>query len=166
MSTRYSIARRTPALNGLFAGLACAIALTLTAGPALAQPGDLERVEIRGHVVEAPMHYDVHAACQDIDAQLQSRLDSTWAHEGRYGEVDVQVVMHDGAIGDVEAKGISNSIARAVRKAVSRVDCSQQAGAGAQLYRFTVAFINPNAPASAQMAAAKPGTVRIALISK
>ena len=43
MSTRYSIAQRTPLLNSLFAGVACAISLTLTAGPALAAPGDLER---------------------------------------------------------------------------------------------------------------------------
>ncbi|WP_422012388.1 hypothetical protein [Roseateles sp.] len=40
MSTVYSIAQRTPALNSLFAGLACAIALALTAGPAMARPVD------------------------------------------------------------------------------------------------------------------------------
>lgn len=41
MSTRYSIAQRTPALNTLFAGLACAIALALSAGPALAQSTEM-----------------------------------------------------------------------------------------------------------------------------
>jgi hypothetical protein len=40
MSTAYSIAQRTPTINSLFAGLACAITLTLTAGPAMARPVD------------------------------------------------------------------------------------------------------------------------------
>lgn len=70
MSTRYSIAQRTPLLNSLFAGVACAATLALTAGPALAAPGDIDRVEISGRVFEAPMRYDVRASCQGSVSEL------------------------------------------------------------------------------------------------
>ena len=166
MSTRYSIAQRTPLTNSLFAGLACAIALTLAAGPALAQSTDMGRVEVRGRVVEAPIRYDVHASCNDIEAQLQGALDSTWVHEGRYGEVKVQFVMENGMVGAVQANGISNLIGRNVRNAVSRLQCGPQTMAGAQIYSFSVDFIDPNArPSDTRTANANRG-VRIALISK
>jgi hypothetical protein len=129
------------ATRRLFAGLAL---LTLAAGPALAQDG-LERVEIRGRVVEATPRYDVHNACAGIDDQLQTTLARVWADEGRYGEVKVQVVMQDGVISAVDAKGISHAVARKVGAAVRRVSCEQTAGT--QLYRFSVDFIDPNAPA-------------------
>ena len=167
MPNRYSIAQRTPALNSLFAGLACAITLTLTAGPALAEPGDLERVEVSGRVIEAPARYDVHAACADLDGQLQSALGRVWADEARYGEVKVQFVVENGEVNAVKAKGISQKIARSVRNAVNRLECNAgTATAGAQIYRFSVDFIDPNGADDTRMAGATPGRVRVSLLSK
>jgi len=166
MSTRYSIAQRTPLLNSLFAAAACAIALTLTAGPALAQSGDMERVEISGRVYEAPTRYDVRAGCADIEEQLQDALQTTWVHERRAGQVKVQFVMDGGEITAVKANGISHTIERSVRKAVNGLHCGAQKTAGAQIYRFRVDFIDPYAQpyrsGDTQTASAKSG-VKLAL---
>ncbi|MFG6486847.1 hypothetical protein ACG04R_09200 [Roseateles sp. BYS78W] len=124
----------------LFASLAV---LAFTAGPAMAD--ELERVEVHGRVVEATPRYDVHAACNTIADQLQGALARTWATEGRYGEVKVQLVLENGHVDAVDAKGVSYSVARSVRHAVNRLNCAQ-ASAGTQLYRFSVDFIDPDAP--------------------
>lgn len=153
-------------LNRLFAGLAGAAALTLAAGPALAQDADMDRVEVRGRVVHAPVRYDVHERCDDIDGQLQSALQRTWEREGRYGEVKVQFVMENGAVAGVQANGISHIVARDVRTAMYRLHCGPQATASAQIYRFDVAFIDPNAPHDTTTANAKPGSVRISMLSR
>jgi hypothetical protein len=143
MSTRYSLAQRTSAHNRLFAALACAITLTLTAGPALAQEPALERVEISGRVVEAPTRYDVRANCPDITEQLGGYLHNTWVRERRYGEVKVNLLMEGGEITAVQARGISHAVSRAVRNAVHKLDCGPQKVAGAQVYRFSVDFVDP-----------------------
>ncbi|KQY82871.1 hypothetical protein [Pelomonas sp. Root1444] len=167
MPNRYSIAQRTPVLNSLFAGMACAITLALAAGPAFAEPADLERVEVSGRVIEAPARYDVHAACADLDGQLQSALSRIWEDEGRYGEVKVQFVVENGEVNAVNAKGISHKIARSVRNAVNRLDCGAGTStAAAQIYRFSVDFVDPNRPGATQMAGAAPNRVRVALLSK
>lgn len=165
MSTRYSIAQRTPLLNTLFAGLACAITLTLAAGPAMAAPGGLERVEISGRVVEAPVRYDVRAGCNDIDTQLQDALQTTWERERRVGQVKVQLVMDGGDVTAVSASGISNVVERSVRRAVNSLACGQHvATAGPQIYRFRVDFIDPDA-LNAQMAGAPRAGYRLALLN-
>jgi hypothetical protein len=128
--------------RSLFAGLA---AMTLAAGPALAQSEGMERVEVRGRVVEATPRYDVKTACASIEEQLQSMLARTWYEEGRYGEVKVQLVMENGQIGSVQAKGVSNTVSRKVGIAVHRLQCETQAAAGAQIYRFSVDFVSPDA---------------------
>ncbi|MGQ3052270.1 MAG: hypothetical protein ACT6S0_10845 [Roseateles sp.] len=167
MSNRYSIAQRTPSLNSLFAGLACIISLTLTAGPALAQTEEMGRVEISGRVVEAPIRYDVQANCKDIKDQLQDALSMTWLREARSGEVQVQFAIENGEVGGVEAKGISNKVAGQVRNAVNRLDCGQQSASGTQIYSFSVDFIDPDAPDShARYAKAKQSGSRIALFSR
>lgn len=166
MSSRYSIAQRTPVLNGLFAAIACAATLALTAGPAMAAPDDLERVEVRGRVIEAPARYDVHAACEGLEGQLQSALERTWAIEGRYGEVKVQFVMENREVGAVQANGISRSIARDVRQAVNRLHCGPQNTASAQIYRFSVDFIDPRAPAMDTLTARSGSGTRVALFSR
>jgi len=166
MSHRYSIAQRTPLLNSLFAGVACALTLALTAGPALAEPGALERVEVKGHVVEAPVRYDVSASCAGIEQQLQSALQPTWLRERQGGKVLVQFVMQDGDIDGVQARGMSNYVQRAVRKAVSELQCGPQLQADARIYRLRVDFLDPyEEPAfrrDTAVASAQPG-VRIAL---
>lgn len=165
MSIRYSIAPRSNALNGLFASLSCTIALTLTAGPALAAPGDLERVEVSGRMVEAPLRYDVRAGCANIETQLQDALQTTWMREQRAGLVRVQVVMDGGDIQAVDASGMSNIHERAVRQAVNGLQCGAQASSGAQIYRFSVAFVDPAAESAARTArATRP--YRIALLSQ
>lgn len=133
---------RTTFNRSLFAGLA---ALTFAAVPAFAQATELERVEINGHVVEATPRYDVHAACANLDEQLNQALYRAWLEEARYGEVKVQFIVQNGRVEAADAKGISATVARKVRSAMHRVDCSPQT-AGAQVYRFSVDFINPNAP--------------------
>jgi hypothetical protein len=133
---------RTTFNLSLFAGLA---ALALAAVPAFAQATELERVEINGRVVEATPRYDVHAACIDLDEQLGQALHRTWLQEARYGEVKVQFIVQNGRVEAADAKGISAAIARKVRSAMYRVDCARQT-AGAQVYRFSVDFVNPNAP--------------------
>jgi len=124
--------------------LASLAVLTLAAGPALAD--ELERVEVRGRVVEAAARSDVHAACEAIDDQLQSALARTWVDEARYGEVKVQLVLSNGHVDAVDAKGVSNAVSRSVKKAVHRLDCAPST-AGTQVYRFSVDFIDPEAPA-------------------
>lgn len=167
MSIRYSIAQRTPSLNSLFAGLACAISLIVTAGPALAQTAEMGRVEVSGRVVEAPIRYDVRANCKDIEGQLQTALELIWLREGRFGEVEVQFAIQNGEVTGAEAQGISNLVARQVRSAVNRLDCGPQSTSGTQIYGFSVDFIDPNAPnGNAQYAKGKPNGTRIALISR
>ena len=162
MSQSFTISQRSLKLNGLFAGIACAMSLTLAAGPALAQTATLERVEVGGKVIEAQARNDVRTACADIDGQLEGALNGIWAREGRNGEVAVQFVMQNGAIDAVTATGISQVVARSVRQAVSRLDCGPQLTADAQTYRFSVDFVGPNArAASPQTAGRKPGAVRI-----
>ena len=167
--SRYSIAQRTPFINSMFAGLACAITLTLAAGPALAdEPNGLSRVEVSGRVVEAPVRYDVHASCQDIEGQLQSALETTWLREQREGKVKVQFVMENGEVSNVGARGFSTSAARDVRKAVSRLSCGPQQTASAQLYRFSVDFVDPASTRAAdtQMAGAhRHVAIRVASLS-
>ena len=167
MFTRYSIAQRTPALNTLFAGLACAIALALSAGPALAQSTEMERVEVRGHVVEAPVRYDVHASCTDIEDQLLRPLAQTWFRGDGYGEVKVRLVMENGEVSAVQAHGISMETARDVRHAVRRLRCGPQAVAGAQVYRFSVDFVDPKAPdGDAQTADTRRVGIRVSQVSR
>lgn len=168
MSTRYSIAQRTPLLNSLFAGVACAISLTLTAGPALAAPGDLERVEISGRVYEAPARFDIKANCDQVEEQLQDALQMTWANERRTGEVKVELVMDGSDITAVKARGISHVIERSVRRAVRGLHCGAQKTAGAQIYRFRVDFIDPDAQSysgETQTASARSG-LRLALANE
>jgi len=156
MSTTFS-------LNRLFA---CAAAMTLAAGPALAQSSEMDRVEIRGRVVDAPVHYNVHETCDDIDGQLQSMLQKTWEREGRYGEVKVQFVMEHGDVNAVQANGISHIVARDVKNAVHRLHCGPQATASAQIYRFDVAFVDPNAPRDLITAKARRNGVQISMLSR
>jgi len=166
MSTAYSIAQRTPMLNSLFAGLACAVALTLTAGPALAQPGDFDRVEISGRVVEAPVRYDVRASCASAETQLQDDLQTTWIRERSYGTVNVQFVIDSGEVTAVRARGVSAPVARAVRHAVSKMACTS-AGAGTYIYKMQVAFIDPYDPSYKTASAdSKASPYRVALIEK
>lgn len=163
MSTRYSIAQRTPLLNSLFAGAACAITLTLAAGPALAAPGDLERVEVSGRVVEAPVRYDLRAGCKALDTQLQDALQTTWERERRVGQVKVQIVMDGGDITAVSASGISNNVERSVRHAINSLDCGQQASTGPQIYRFRVDFSDPDDRLQRVAGTTRPG-YRLALL--
>lgn len=170
MPTAYSIAQRTPALNGLFAGLACAVALTLTAGPALAQPGDLERVEISGKVFEAPTRYDVIESCSGIEQQLQEALEPAWLRNKMVADrVQVQFVMDGGEIAAVKAVGMTYPMARAVRQAVSRLHCGHsQTTAG--IYRFRVDFIDPYGEPQRNdtltASAGQPAALRIALATR
>lgn len=144
MSTRYSLGRRTPALNSLFAGLACAITLALTAGPAFAQSA-LDRVEINGRVFEAPTRYDVLESCNQADEQLQQTLLSTWFRERLYGTVDVQFVVTDGEVQAAMARGVSFNTALNVRRAVRQLQCTG-AQPGTSIYRMQVVFVDANAP--------------------
>jgi hypothetical protein len=144
--SRYSIAQRTPLINSMFAGLACAIALTLTAGPALAQSADMGRVEIRGRVVEAPVRYDVRESCQDIEGQLQGPLEKTMLREARYGQVKVEFVMENGQITAVKSLGMPGTVTRDVRAAVRNLECGPQSTASAQIYRFAIEFVDPYSP--------------------
>lgn len=118
-----------------FARRLCAAVATLSlaAVPAFAQ------------ATEAAPRYDVRAACSGLDEQLGKALHRTWLEEARYGEVKVQFVVTNGRVEAADAQGISAAVARKVRAAMHRVDCSQQT-AGTQVYRFSVDFVNPDAP--------------------
>ncbi|MFG6443271.1 hypothetical protein [Roseateles sp. LKC17W] len=125
--------------------LAALATLTLAAGPALAQSAMLERVEVQGgRVIETVPRSDVHVACPSIDDELTRALARTWHDTHRFGEVNVQFVLENGQVSAVTAKGVSNTVARSVRSAMYRVDCAAQKTAEAQVYRFTVALIDPN----------------------
>lgn len=168
MSTRYSIAQRTSLLNSLFAGIACATTLALTAGPAMAAPGDFDRVEISGRTFEAPTRYDVSASCQNAATQLQADLEKTWVRERSYGTVNVQFVTDGGEVTAVRARGVSMPVARAVRNAVGKMQCTK-AGSGTFIYKLQVVFVDPYAwtPHSAVAdAGSEASPYRIALIEK
>ncbi len=145
MSTSTSFARR------LLAGAAL---LTLAAGPALAQNSGMERVEVRGgRVLETVPRHDVRMACSALEEELQTALARTWVDEGKYGEVKVQFVLENGRVSTVQARGVSSTIARQVRAAMHKVDCTSSTTADAQVYRFTVDFVDPQATGDARMAA-------------
>lgn len=169
MSIAYSIAQRTPSLNSVFAGLACALALALTAGPALAETTGMERVEIHGRVVEAPVRYDIHASCHNLEGQLMGALEKTWLQANRYGDVNVQLVVENGRVSTAHARGISPVVAHEVRRAVGSLDCSVQQTAEAQVYRFNVEFVDPYQPRPEVMqgavAIASPMSIRVAQIN-
>lgn len=145
MSTSTTIAR------SLLAGIAM---LTLAAGPALAQPDGMERVEVRGgRVLETVPRYDVRAACSALEEELQTALARTYVDEGRYGEVKVQFVLENGRVNTVQARGVSNTVSRQVRAAMHKVDCTSRSTADAQVYRFTVDFVDPQATGDTRTAA-------------
>jgi hypothetical protein len=159
-----STARRHPALSAL-TGIAFAVA-TFAAGPVLADPAsELTRVEVQGRTVEAPVRYDVHAACAGFEAQLQDALQTAWIRERYSGHVLVQFVMEGGQISAVKASGTTFSAQRSVSRAVQDLRCGLQAQAQPQIYRFRVDFIDPDSQpyrsADAQVAGA-PSAVRIA----
>ncbi|NCT83609.1 MAG: hypothetical protein GXC94_10720 [Comamonadaceae bacterium] len=135
-------ARRTPTPGRL--GLACAAALALTAGTALAQSADLGRVEISGRVFEAPTRYDVLASCTQVEARLQQDLESAWWREQRPGLMDVRFAVTDGKVVAVTTRsGLSFRTARDVRRAVGQLDCPGAKG-GTSLYRMQIVFIDPD----------------------
>jgi hypothetical protein len=163
MSTAYSIARRTFKHNGLFAGAACAMALALTAGPAFAQ-SSLDRVEVSGRVIEAPVRYDVRESCLQADAHLQKRLLPTFFREREYGNVDVRFVVTNGEVQAVQAHGMSFKVSHDVRRAVKQLECTN-AQAGTSIYHLRVAFTDPAAPEASNVARAdQPYT--FALVAK
>lgn len=127
--------------------LAAIATLTLACGPALAQTqtATMERVEVHGgRVIETVPRHDVHKACPTIDHDLTQALARAWTDTTRFGDVQVQFVLENGVVSDVSAKGVSNAMARSVRNAMHRMDCSAQKTAEAQVYRFTVGIIDPN----------------------
>jgi hypothetical protein len=149
--------------RSLLVAVSAAATLTLAATPAAADSNTLERIEIRGRIVEAAPRYDVHAACAGLQEQLLHALGRTWFDEGRYGEVKVQMVLENGRVDTVKATGISGKVARKVRAAVHRLECTRQDTADAEIYRFSVDFIDPDAPASSATRLARTRGVRVTL---
>lgn len=133
------------ALRRLATGLTGAATLMMAAGAAQANVPTLERVAVNGRIVEAPTRFDMRASCHALDAQLQEALQLTWERERPNGAVDVRVVMDGSEIADVHTAGLTQPVRRAVRQAVSRLECGPQAQAGAQVYRFSVDFGAPGA---------------------
>jgi hypothetical protein len=75
--------------------------------------------------------------------------------------------MEAGQIADVRARGISAPVASAVRNAVKELRCGPQAVADAQIYRFTVDFVDQDADRNAggkTMASAQP-TITVAALA-
>jgi hypothetical protein len=164
MSKSYSIGHRSITLNGLFAVLAGALTLALTAGPALAQPKSLDRVEVSGRVYDGPLRYDVIRSCVDVQSRLERELQSTWFRERSYGHVDVSFVVTNGRVEAVSGHGISFFVDRDVRRAVKHLECPA-AQAGTSIYRLRVAFVDPFARGSAAVASTDaPYTLAIAEI--
>lgn len=169
MSSRYSLSQRTSTQNSLFAALACAITLTLTAGPAMAQGNKLERVEVSGRLVEAPVRRDIVAQCRDIGAQLNQTLQTSLRRHHAEGSVQVRLLMEEGQITDVKARGMSAPVARAVRNAVQELNCGPQVLADAQIYRFSVDFVDPDTrrdDSSSRTASAQPVITVAAAVAK
>ncbi len=164
MSPHSSVTRRRPSLS-LLAGIA--IAAAGFAGPALADPAsELTRVEVQGRTVEAPVRYDVHAACAGFEAQMQAALQSAWIRERYTGKVLVQFVMEEGRVSAVRSRGATFSAQRSVSRAVSDLQCGPQAKAESQIYRFRVDFVDPDSQpyrGDDTRVAGAPAAVRIAL---
>lgn len=159
MPTQYSIAQRTATHNGLFAGLACALALALTAGPALAQT-TLDRVVVNGKVFEGTARFDVRQSCANVDAVLQEQLANTWFRDPTPSELDVTFAVQDGQVKAVRASGGPMQTNREVRRAVRLLECSRDAS-GTSIYRMQLAFVSPE-DATAPAASAQ-GPARIVI---
>lgn len=146
--------------------LACSAALVLAAGAAAAQTADMGRVEIHGRVIDAPVRYDVHAQCANLESQLERPLSVAWFNEQRYGSVLVQFLMEGGEIKATQAQGLSWGTQLAVRRAVNRLNCGPQRVASAQLYRFRIDFVDPDAPADTRTADDGVPVIRVASLSR
>lgn len=149
MLLRHSAPLRNTMLNGLVAALACVITLMLTAGPALAESGDVAGSNLRGRVAESAVRYDITAACQGIERQLQKALEPIRKSSHREGTVSVEAVMEGGAIKRVSATGLSNDVERSVRKAVRALQCGAPTTGVAQVYHFRIQFIERDAETTA-----------------
>jgi hypothetical protein len=155
---RFSLAPHSALLNGLFATAACAIALTVTAGPALAQSQGLARVEVAGKPDSAPVRTDVRASCFGIDGELQRSLSTAWWRERLPGEVKVSFTLNGDKIEAVRARSVTRSYELATRRAVRELRCSDpQGSASRQDYSFRVVFIDPYSPDANRSTASVPG---------
>lgn len=163
----FSIGQRSFKHNSLFALAAAAISLTLTAAPAFAQAPEqgMERVEVRGRVVEAPARFDVSASCDVAADRVQDELHKAWWHANQYGEMNVQFVVDGGEVIGVRTRGMSMDTMQAVRKAVRRMECPN-AGSGTHIYRMQVVFVDPDARGATVAAGPADGVYRLALAGK
>lgn len=147
-----------------FGAAAATIALTAGAAPAADDATQLNRVEVAGQTLAAPIRYDVHAACASIEEDLQRPLYKAWAREQRPAEINVSFVLRGQEISDVRAQGDASGYRQDVRRAVHQLRCaSAQASATPQVYTFQVAFLD-EAGRQQQAAAGKP--YRIALLKR
>jgi len=120
------------AAAGVFA-LSCALAGAQT-------PSDLNRVEVTGQAPGPITRHDVHAACPNIDAELQASVGllAARAHTRTVGDMRVDFTLSGSTVSAVHAHGSSIDMMQGVKRAVRHVGC---ANAGqSQHYAFLLSM--------------------------
>jgi hypothetical protein len=114
------------------------LSLALCSGAAFAQT---QSVEVRGHPLGTP-RTDLHQLCPSAHDELPDALASVAQDVATAGVVVVQFELDGSRVRAVNTQGGALKQARAVRRAVQGLDCSN-GQAGRQLVQFNVRFVDP-----------------------
>jgi hypothetical protein len=128
------------AMTNRFHQLAAAAALLAGTTLAFAQSAT-QSIEVRG---TAPLRTDVRTLCPSIDSELPDALARVARDVGQAATVAVRFQIDGSRIDTVESDGGPRAYRKAVRQAVSGLECNN-AGAGRQTVQFRVRFIDPYA---------------------
>jgi hypothetical protein len=125
------------AMTNRFHQLAAAAALLAGTTLAFAQSAT-QSIEVRG---SAPVRTDVRTVCKAIDSELPDALARVARDVGEAATVEVRFQIDGSRIDTVESSGGPRAYRKAVRQAVSGLECDN-AGAGRQTVQFRVRFID------------------------
>lgn len=118
--------------------LATALALALPCGIAQAQsPQSLDPVQVQGKTFRV----DVRKTCPDIQQSLNDSLASAYMNSGREGTFTVSFTLDRNQVSAIQARGDSREYRGPIRRAVSRLECSDGMSASApQHFAFVLAI--------------------------
>jgi hypothetical protein len=123
------------------ARLPLACALLLAAGAAHAQSPAASSVDVLGKAI-APPRAPLQQACPQALSELPDALAATAQDVATASTVTVRFEIDGGTLHAMQVEGGVGRQARAVRKAVRNLGCSN-GSAGRQLVQFQVRFLDP-----------------------
>lgn len=125
-------------------GLICALPVTAAlAQQAQAPSADLQRVEVSGQSLPAPMRFDVSHVCPGVAQALQDKLALTAYREDVTALVRVNFRLTGSKIEEVESGSGPQAYRRAARRAVKSLDCVETASSAPQNFTFLISFKRP-----------------------